>query len=260
MATELDYMEYANDADAQAAYVTNAGIDSDTKLLIHFDGADGATIYTAETGQTVTFSLDAQLDTAQKEFGTASLLLDGVGDTVSVPDSDDWYYAQAPFTVDFWVRFNDVTGNQEFWAQKVDGNHSIECYFDGTADKIYFYDYSDGFVVYFTCPFNPSVDTWYHIAFVRVNTDNAATGWRIFVDGSSQTLTLAGGAWNATLTDYASTLSIGSNDAGGNFLDGWIDEFRVSKGVARWSSNFTPPTSPYSLPLVANAIMFGFAF
>jgi hypothetical protein len=66
-------------------------IDSYTKLLVHFDGTDGARTHTAETGQTVTFaSGTAQLDTAQKKFGTASLFLDGDSDYVMVPDSDDF--------------------------------------------------------------------------------------------------------------------------------------------------------------------------
>ncbi len=107
--TELDYMEYANDAAAQATYVTNAGIDSDTKLLIHFDGADEAQAYTAETGQTVTFEANAQLDTAQKKFGTASLLLDGTDDKVTVPDSLDWVFGDGNFTIEGWFRFNVAT-------------------------------------------------------------------------------------------------------------------------------------------------------
>jgi hypothetical protein len=32
---------------------------------------------------------------------------------------------------------------------------------------------------------------------------------------------------------------------GSNYFNGWIDEVRISKGIARWTSNFTPPTQPY---------------
>jgi hypothetical protein len=238
---ELDYMEYANDAAAQAAYMT----DSDTKLLIHFDGADGAQAYTAETGQTVTFVADAQLDTAQKKFGLSSLLLDGTGDSTNVPNSDDWYFAQNPFTIDSWVRFNSIAANSTFFAQHEDSTHESTLYWH-TDNVLCFYDYSAGFLIQFTCPFTPSTNTWYHIALVRVNSDNAASGWRLFIDGTSQTLTKTQGAWNATLTNHTGTLSIGIR--GTSYpLNGWIDEFRVSKGVARWTSNFTPPTTPYPI-------------
>lgn len=230
-------------------------MDSYTKLLIHFDGADEAQAYTAETGQTVTFVATAQLDIDQKKFGTASLLLDGNSDYVTVPDSDDWYYAQAPFTIDFWVRFNSLA-SASFFTQYQDGTHLVTMYWL-TSNIIYFYDYNAGYVINFNCPFTPSVDTWYHIALVRVNTDEAATGWRIFTGGTSQTLTKTQGPWNATLTNYAAVLRIGVQGGVDYPLNGWVDEFRISKGVARWTENFDVPTKPYN---GINSIFFGCNF
>jgi len=80
----------------------NIDYDPYTKLLVHFDGADGATAYTAETGQTATFVNQAELDTAQKKFGATSVLFDGTGDAVTFPDSDDWALGNA-FTIDCQV-------------------------------------------------------------------------------------------------------------------------------------------------------------
>lgn len=57
-------------------------------LNVPFDGADAATLADdfSYKEHTLTFNANAQLDTAQSKFGTASCLFDGVGDYVSIPD------------------------------------------------------------------------------------------------------------------------------------------------------------------------------
>jgi hypothetical protein len=84
--------------------------------------------------------------------------------------------------------------------------------------------------------------TWYHIAFERV-----ATTCKIFIDGVSQTLTELNAIGTSDVGDLSGNLVIGRNaNAGwGQYVNGWIDEFRVSKGIARWTANFTPPTAEY---------------
>jgi len=241
----IDFMEYATDALAQAAYVTNGAFDSYTKLLAHFDIVK-ATSVLAETGQTITYVGTADCQTTTKKW-TGSLLLDGNSDYVTVPDSTDWDYGSDPFTIEFWWRPAEITtaNFHQFYGQC----GTVQCLFHwigSTTNKIRFYNYDSGFVVYFTCPFTPTIDTWYHIALVRVNTDNAATGWRIFIDGVPQTLTLEGGAWNAALSASAAALTIGY-DTSTAYLNGYLDEFRVSKGIARWTADFSAslPTAPY---------------
>ena len=248
--TELDYMEYANDGLAQAAYVTNAANtgsdDADTNLLIHFDGADEAQAYTAETGQTVTFAGTAQLDTAQKEFGSASLLLDGNSDYVTIPDNANWVFGDGNFTIDGWFRFNTATngvryhfvtqfeGGDDWWAFRREATDDLQ---------IIFYS-SDSAVANFwtTDVFRPNTNQWYHLAVVR-----SSSTCYLFVDGVSQAVTQST-AWG-TLPDYAADLWIGAwADVAPYYFDGWIDELRISKGVARWTANFDPQTFNY-MPL-----------
>src|SRR3990167_5725818 len=75
--------------------------DSYTQLLLHCDGVDAATTFTDEIGKAVTANGNAQIDTAQKKFGTASGLFDGTGDYLSLADSDDWNFGAGDFTIDF---------------------------------------------------------------------------------------------------------------------------------------------------------------
>jgi hypothetical protein len=101
-------------------------VPSEATLLSQFDGSDGdQSNYTAETGQTVTTFGTAQLDTAEKMFGTASMLLDGNSDYLTVPDSSDWTFGTGDFTIDFWVRWNGSLANTCFYSQYEDGSNRL---------------------------------------------------------------------------------------------------------------------------------------
>src|SRR3990167_8969973 len=110
-----------------------SSFDSYTKLLLHGDGSDASTTITDEIGKTVTAVGNAQLDTAQKKFGTASILLDGTGDYATVPDSDDWNFGAGDFTIDFWVRFNGVAESEAFCGQDQDATNHWYFAWDGTT-------------------------------------------------------------------------------------------------------------------------------
>jgi len=230
------------------------GNDSYTKLLLHMNGADASTIFTDSSlsTKTVTAVADAQIDAGITDAfgGTAGCgLFGGDGDYLSVPDSADWSLGNT-FTIDFWVRFNTIS-NQSFLYQRKNTVSVVGIDYDATGKvlQIDSYIWSGSVTPFFiTAPFDPAEDTWYHIAVVRIDDGNTAASWRIFVDGEGQTLTLAGGAWNGAYPDVANYIAIGrTGDHASGYVNGWLDEFRISKGIARWTSNFTPPTAPYSL-------------
>ena len=218
------------------------GIDSFTKLLLHCDGIDGSTTFTDETGKTVTPNGSVQIDTAQYKFGGASGLFNGLTDYLSVADSEDWNFGTDAFTIDFRVRFNSVSVSQYFVSQYdlADGKWLLGFNFPSNNLELW-----NGVNLDFTCPFTPSTGIWYHIAFVRIDNGNTSASWRIFVNSISQTLTKAGGNWSDTMPNTGTDLQIGAY-AGSVLLDGWIDEFRISKGIARWSSDFPIPEYAYN--------------
>ena len=86
-----------------------AGLDSNTKLLLHCNGSDESTTFTdsSDSGHTVTAGGDAQVDTAQKKFGTGSVLFDGTSDYLSVANSSEFDLDDTEsWTIDYWVRLN----------------------------------------------------------------------------------------------------------------------------------------------------------
>ncbi|GEM_PF-5901024 len=213
-----------------------------TKLLLHAESPDSS-----GANHPVNFNGDARLDNANSKFGSSAIKFDGGGDFLTLPDSDDWNFGTGAFTIDNWVRFSTVTASSYIWAQNVSNGNEVSFSYDQAAHTLIFEMYAaSASLLTFTAPFTPLVNTWYHLAFVRIDNGNLASSWRVFIDGVSQTLTKIGGNWNATYPDYAGSFYMGYEPWNDIYLNGYMDEYRVSKGIARWTSNFTPPTTPHS--------------
>ncbi len=237
----LDFADAANlGVDVQAGGTSS---EAEEVFLTHFDGSDAATSATdvSWNGATITFVANAQLDTAQQKFGTASLLLDGTGDYVSFPDNDLYYIGTKDFTVDAWVRFN-TTAAGAIMAQWTGTGSQRSWEFVVTSSAVTFYTSTNGSAwnLRVTESWSPSTDTWYHVAAER-------TGGSIYVyvDG-----TMLGSGTANTEDFFNATIapSIGAvNSGGANNFDGWIDEPRLVIGTGRYGgSGFTPETTAYS--------------
>jgi hypothetical protein len=212
-------------------------IDEFTKLLLHFDGADASTSFTdsSPSPHTVTNN-DAEIDTAQSKFGGASGLFDGGDDYLSLDGSSDFSFGSGDFTIEFFLRLAG-TGEQDIYDSRPNGSSGA------TGPRIRVGPSTDiklaaSGVTIVSGPVL-SVNTWYHVAFAR---DSGIT--RLFIDGVLQ----GSGADNTVYANGASRPMIGSTGAlpGDDDLNGWLDELRVSKGIARWTENFTPPAQAYS--------------
>jgi hypothetical protein len=220
-----------------------AGIDAYTKLMLHGDGADASTTITdsSSSGKTVTPVGTAQIDTAQSKFGGASILLDGNSDYLSIADSADFNFGSGDWTIDFWVRFVASTGTPSFYNQSNSTFNSLNQY-RLRKGGIFFADAATIRASY-TYSWTPSNDTWYHLETAR-----NGTTMLFFIDGVSQALTEVTAISTNTLGDLTGALRLGASaeTTPGDYLNGWIEEFRISKGIARHTTNFTPETVPYS--------------
>ena len=214
----------------------------DTVLYIDGDGTDASTTFTDEAKHhhAVTSNGDAQVDTAQSKFGGASMLFDGTGDYLSIPDSDDWSFGSGDFTIDGWVRLNSSSGKQAVVQQYQNSSNSWFLSFDFGDSIGLNFKYYDGTPLEFYQGSNSgwSTDTWYHIAVVRDGDD-----WNIYRDGIS----IASTTSSASLSNFSATLEIGKRLTSAVF-NGHIDDLRITKGLARWTTNFTPPTSAHGAP------------
>jgi len=254
---DLFDLQFAQDADTmwithpsyKPRKLTRAGPswDSFTKLVLNCNGDDASATFTDEIAHTMTRRGTAQIDTAQYKFGGASGLFDGDSDYVDTPDHADWNFGTGDFTIDFWVRFNTTGGNQTFIGQTEDAQNWWECNIQ--SGKLYMY-FKIGNVVKAHYIMTNAIsglaaDTWYHIAFIR-NTTTAL----MFVNGVSQALTETVAFSTNDVGDVTATLEIGASSTGGTYVNGWMEDVRISKGIARWTANFTPPTTEYIADIV----------
>jgi hypothetical protein len=223
-------------------------LDSYTKSLLHMNGTDGSTTFTDNaTGELHTWTAygGAQIDTARSRFGGASGLFTSSG-YISTPDSADWYFGTGDFTIDFWVRLSSLPGGGDFapmWSQYINDNNFINLAYGWSPASWYFsYRLNGVYQINMVIADTLSINTWYHIAIVR--TGNI---FKLFKNG-----TQVGSNYSSSnaLGDLASGVQIGRfrPTSPQYYLNGWLDEFRVSKGIARWTSNFTPPGQEYGSP------------
>ena len=230
-------------ADSAQSVTVAAGGDpywANVVALLHFDGTDGSTAITDEKGKTWTASGNAQIDTAEKKFGTGSVLLDGNLDYVSSADHDDFDFGSGDFTIECFISINAATGNYQTIAAK-DSNtlgRSFQFRIYSPLSAISFVYYNTGTIV--NGGFSFATDTWYHVAVCR-----SANKTYLSVEGTI--LNPGGTASNVTMNNSTAAFSIGQDLYSGfplNF-NGHIDEFRVTKGVGRYTSDFTPPSAPF---------------
>jgi len=196
--------------------------------------------------KTVTAVQNAQVDTAQKKFGTGSLLLDGNDDELTTPDNSAWDLGTGKFTIDCWIRLSNGHTNVICGQLENSNNwYGFVCS-GGASGTVGFGSLTnESWDVNFTIPAVINDDTWYHVEVVRDGTTEGT--WHCFIDGVEGTKTLHVGAYNGTIVSLNGNFKIGTLD--GNYAldyEGWIDELRFSKGIARHTSNFTPETSEYS--------------
>ena len=269
----LDYSEQVrNKLDTSDEVVVIGGGNDDpyTKLLLHFDGVDGSTTYTdSNSGSTTThtFSIDVSgvsLSQNQKKFGTASGAF-GAGTSIYTADSVDWVIGSGntEYTVDFWVMYNkDIDckgsgGGSEvgYFGQGITGSIRSVMYKSNSCgaggNNIYFNISSGGtwaslsYIVSnraYTKPYQ-----WYHMALIK-GWGNDLSMWAMTIDGNLVD------TWDGAdlgIPGIPAVFTIGSAQISSGttyYLPGWIDEFRISKGMARWTSEFDPPSRSYRVP------------
>ena len=179
---------------------------------------------------------DAQLSTAQKEFGTASLLLDGTGDYVNASGTVDGLDGGA-FTIEFWWYASDATTQTGIlW----DGRNASGDGYSIGIDNGNLILYEDGAQLSSSSGLF-SNDTWMHLAFARDASNNGALWSR-----GTRRNAIGGGLVN---NNNSNRTFIGADLNGANAVSAYIDEYRQSD-IARYNpvtdATITVPTSEFS--------------
>ena len=257
---------------------------SNVVLLMHFDGANGATSFTDVKGHAVTPHGSAALSSTTSAFGGASGHFDGASGYLTLDYSDDWNFYAQDFTVEFFVYFKGgVSGQLEIptlfsfaanswtnwggWQICYDVNWPENDQVPGTVFFIFTTTGSDE--VNPRAVWTPAANAWYHLAIARHGSDflyfvngtligsqslgpAGVADWNRVTPGSGPWLTDGGVSANAAINvTNSAILGIGAGIASDapintqSYFNGNLDEVRITKGVARYTANFTPPTGPF---------------
>jgi len=204
-------------------------------LLLHGDGANGSTtiVDNSPTSKTVTAVGNAQISTAQSKFGGSSIAFDGTGDYLTIPASADFSFGTENFTVEFW--YYHLGGTDKGLFANNSGSGVGVNFLVGALGSFRIYNgTSGGNVADFSA--SPALNTWQHVAVVRQS--GTVT---LYVNGAA-----SGTAnWAGVNAGNVATFSVGAAYGNARFANGYMDEFRVTKNIARYTSNFTPPTAPF---------------
>jgi hypothetical protein len=229
---------------------SDATIDGDTHLLLHFDGTDGVGTFedSGDLGVTLTTIGTVELDTAYKKFGSASGLFDGTTGHITAADTSEWTIGTKEFTIDAWIKLGDTAENVTILEHHTDdGNYwQLGAETDGTLKFFYLQATSaENIINVESATGEISAGTEYHVAFSR----DAAGQSYLFKNGELKASAAATTPGTPdTIADLTGELVIGAAAfvATSEYFDGWLDELRFTNGTARWTSNFEPPTSAYS--------------
>ncbi len=216
---------------------TTGNIDTASTFLLHMDGADTSTTFTDSCRYPTTFTPagNAQIDTAQSKFNSASGLFDGTGDYLTatyVPATMDWW--KSDYTIDAWIRAGSFDASPSNLIGNMAPASNVDYWSFGpvTSGGLNFYYYNGTGITVSSPTGLISVNTWHHIAM----THRAGT-ITLYVDG----IEVASAAVSGTPQSSAGTqLTVGAYNSG--YYAGHIDELRVTYGRALWTDAFEVPT------------------
>lgn len=217
-------------------------------LLLHMDGANNSTTFTdsSRSPKTVTASGNAKISTTQSKFGGASGAFDGTGDYLSSSYNADYDFITGDFTFECFIypttsktariltlcgssiNWNSTTGIH-FVAQQVNQNISINIS-NNTGTPLG--TTTTGNLI--------TINAWNHVAFSKSGT----TGY-IGINGTVSSFSASGAARPSGNPTLAVATYPGENGTGSFIYQGNMDDLRITKGVARYTANFTPPTEPF---------------
>lgn len=186
---------------------------------------------TNRTGKTVIAHRSAQISTAQQKYGQSSLLLNGTTDYVTVTTNPDFAFGTGAWTIEMWVYRAGGSGANQILADFRQSNTTVTpvLYLNTTYVPTFLVNGVNVITGGSAFPLN----TWTHVAVSK-----SGTSTKMFVNG-----TQSGSTYTDNNNYIQGPLYIGSNFSAGSLFNGYIDDVRIEKGVAKYTSNFTAPVS-----------------
>ena len=189
---------------------------------------------------------NAQISTSVKKFGTGSMVFAGGAERLQLPITPELYLGTT-YTIEAWIYPTTLNGYRPIFSETEDfkggfANIAIYTYPNGSLN-VDLRTATSGGITNITGAIL-STNTWYHVA-LSVSAGSA----KLFINGTQSGSTATFAEYPVAKTLYAAVGGWGNgwNDSGipAQSWIGNIDDFRITKGVARYTANFTAPTAPF---------------
>jgi hypothetical protein len=206
--------------------------DANTRILTNFTNAgifDNTGFNALETVG------NAQIDTSVKKYGTGSMEFDGTDDHLVTRYTTDIDASGGNFTIECWINTNSVSGERGIIGI-ANSSSTTGLVLRTSNNKVQFW--VNGFNNVVSQSTTITTGTWYHVALVRNGSTNTLYVDGVSVGSNSQTPSIGTPATVVIGRTYANSAI--------EYWNGYIDDLRITKGIARYTSNFTPPDK--SLP------------
>ena len=208
---------------------------TNTQLLLSGTNAGISDASGTIVGETVG---NAQVSTAIKKYGSGSMSFDGTGDWLLVPHSPDINLSTGDFTIECWINLSNTTAARSIVSKGTGSTTGFELYINAAPTLLIF---AFGASITYSSNYNLNQNQWYHIAVVKAGT--GIGNIKMFINGF-----LIFESATAITTDLSTTapMYVGAGRTTGQPLIGYIDDLRITRGVARYTSPFIPPATALS--------------
>lgn len=204
---------------------------ANTSVLFNYSNAQ---IYDAVGKNILETVGDAKVNTAIKKFGAGSMVFDGTGDWLIGPSNPSASFESGDFTVEAWINPSAITGTDRcIWETRSSGSDAGMVFFIDTNAKLS--TYTSGAIRTVTSQ-SVVANTWQHIALCR-----ASGVMTTYINGVASNTA----SYSSAIT-CPGAVRIGVRQDNAQPYTGYIDDLRITKGLARYKYNFTPPTRAFA--------------
>ena len=230
-------------------------------LYLPCDGANGSVTVTDKSSLTKAVATigSVTISTAQSKFGGASALFSGSTATLICASDPAFDLGTGDFTLEAWYfAISAPTGYLTVLEVQYPTDKHVTIRFGdaGFGNKLQVAVDSSSLATVWSCGLTTSsfVGAWSHIAFTR-----QSGVCRLFVNGQIQNLNNGVNPSTYPYASFTDNTSVAPNQSVkiGTGIAGYLDDIRITKGVARYTANFTPPTAPHYDRLPADATTVG---
>lgn len=204
-------------------------------LLLHMNGSNNSTAFADSSSNafTVTANGDAKITTSASKFGGASGAFDGSGDYLSIASNSVFSFGTADFTIEAWIYL--VVNSGDFFIASSSGSGGLFFGYRNSTTPFGWGVGRTGVQWDYVTGSTSSTGSWNHVAVSR-----QGTSLKIFVNGVQ-----VGSATNSVSYNLSTTsLTIASQGAN-YYVNGYLDDVRITKGVARYTTDFSAPIAEF---------------